>query len=176
MAKLSCKTINVITITPEAIFDYKEDLEFGSLNQGQLKKDVAEYIAIQHSSGRLEGKQYFRCKYLDEKNNVMLMLFLYRGNKLSTMQYWLLSGICTADEWDEDSEDKGLIRLWLKTKVEDMPDGMDEVVAQRVKEIIKNTNKTKWDNVLKEIVDAFNCDRDKGFAQKLAFLQRLYFD
>ena len=170
------KIINVISITPEAFYDYKKGLLLGTLNQNQkhLKKDVADYIKLRKDV--LGHKHYFRCKYLDEKNNVMLMLFIYRGNKLLNMQYWLLSGICLEDDWDEDFEDKGLIRLWLKTKIEDMPDGMDDVVVDRVKEIIKNTGKTKWENVLKEVLDAFNCERDKGYAEKLALLQKLHFD
>jgi len=170
------KIINVIIATPEAIQDYKEDLRLGTFTQKRLKKDVAEYIDIHHSGGRLYDKRYFRCKYLDEKNDVMLMLFLYRGNKLLNMQYWLLSGICKEGDWDEDFEDKGLIRLWLKTKVEDMPEGLDEVIVERVKEIILNTSKTKWDNVLKEVLDEFECERDKRYAEKLAFLQELHFD
>ena len=169
------ETINVITITPEAVFDYKEGLDLGSLSGKRIKTDIVEYIDIQRNTKRLCSRQYFRCKYMDEKSGEMLMLFLYRGNKIRAMQYWLLAGICRESEWDEDSEDKGLIRLWLKTKVDDMPDGMDDVVVQRVKEIIQNTNKTKFENVLKEVINAFDCKRDKGYAQKLAFLQRLYF-
>jgi len=170
------EVINVIAITPEAVLDYKEGLNLGILNQRRIKADVAEYINILNRDGRLNSKHYFRCKFLDEKNDEMLMLFLYRGNRLSIMQYWLLAGVCRATDWDEDSEDKGLIRLWLKTKIEDMPNGMDEVIALRVREIIENTSKTKWENVLKEVINAFDCERDKGFAEKLAFLQRLHFD
>jgi len=161
--------------------DYTEGLAINSsiqrrLNQRQLKIDLSEYIQMQSGlKGTLSDKQYFRCKYLDEKTGQMLMLFLYRDKKLRTMQYWLLSGICLAHDWNEDSEDKGLIRLWLKTKIEDMPESLDEVIALRVKEIIANTSKTKWQNVLKEVVDAFDCERDKGYAEKLAFLQKLHF-
>ena len=55
------------------------------------------------------------------------------------------------------------------------PDEDDWVVKDRVREIIEHTEKTKFENVLKEVQDAFTEERDKEFAEELLLLQSIGF-
>ena len=170
------EVINKITITAEAVFDYKDCLCLPAFDRRQLKAEVEEYIDNLNKAGRLWREHYFRCKYLDEQSGQMLMLFLYRGEKISVMQYWNLAGICLADDWCEEAEEKGWIRNWLKMKIQDLPEEADEVVALRVREVIQSTAKTKFENVLTEVLNEFEYDRDKEVAKELAFLQSIHFE
>lgn len=173
---MAAEVINKITITAEAVFDYTETLGLPTLDKRRLKTEVEDYINIKNRSGRLFRENYFRCKYLDEDSGRMLMLFLYRAERVSVMQNWLVRGICFAEDWTEDAEDDGLIRCWLKCMITELPDGDDWAVSVRTNKILRETGKTAFENVLKEVLDDFECERDKKTAEKLAFLQSLYFE
>lgn len=173
---MKSEVINKITITEEAVFDYTEALAFGTLDKRTLKAEVGEYIDHLNRSGRLLWDNYFRCKYLDENSGQMLMLFLYRAEKMSVMQYWNLVGICLGSEWDENDEYEGGIRAWVETNITELPDEDDWVVRHRVNKILNETEKTLFENVLEEVKNAFACERDKETAEKLAFLQSVYFE
>ena len=55
------------------------------------------------------------------------------------MQYWDLKGVCEAADWSEEAEDDGLVRVWLETKIEDLPDEEDWAIRARVYKILKET-------------------------------------
>jgi len=173
---MTAEVINKINITAEAVFDYEECLDLGKINKRPLKAEVEEYINNMNKSGKLLYDSYFRCKYFDEDSDKMLMLFFYRAERLSIMQFWNLAGICLAKDWTEDAEDNGEIRNWLKCKITDMPEEQDWVIAYRVNIIIKETRKTKYEEVLKEVLNDFDNKRDKEAAKEVALLQSYYFE
>ena len=173
---MSAEVINKITITAEAVFDLTKTLCLSKLDRRKLKHEVEKYIDFLNSDGRLLWQNYFRCKYQDEDEGGMLMLFLYRGKKNSLMQHWDLKGVCLESDWSEDDEEDGKIRAWIETKIEDLPDEDDWAVKARINEILRETEKTVYDNVVEEVRNAFDNNRDKETAEKLAFLQSVYFE
>jgi hypothetical protein len=160
-----------------AAFELAERYEqpLRKLDGDKLSRELAEYINRMNDAGRLLYERYFRCEYEDDLTGSRLMLFLYRGGKPDQVQEWDLSGICYAADWNEEIEYEGVIRNWLKEKVKDPPDYDDWAVTDRVNKILTNTEKTLWVNVLKEVQDAFECERDKEYAEKVAFLQSYAF-
>lgn len=168
--------IHKINITDEAKYDVRECLDIQNFNWSELKTEVEEYITHQTKENRIPWWGYFRCKYYDEDNDKMLMLFFYKGERLSVMQFWNLAGICLAEDWTQDAEDDGEIRNWLKCRITDLPEEQDWVIVNRVNRIIKETNKTKYEEILKEVLNEINCERDKEVAEQVAFLQSYYFE
>ena len=156
------------------------DKPLRKLKQQPFKNDIEEYIDNLNRAGLMLWEHYFRCNYYDEALDRMLMLFLYRDRKDGAMQNWRLQGICLADDRSEEAEDDGRIRNRLKSPYwespEDAPPDEDDwVVKDRVREIIEHTEKTKFENVLKEVQDAFTEERDKEFAEELLLLQSIGF-
>jgi hypothetical protein len=129
---MTAEVINKINITAEAVFDYEEALDLGRLDRRALKAEAEDYIDFMNKGGRLLYAHYFRCRYLDEDSGQTLMLFLYRAERLSVMQYWNLAGVCLAEDWTEDAEDDGTIRRWLKAKITDLEKG-DWVIEQQAR-------------------------------------------
>jgi hypothetical protein len=170
------EVINAVNITPEAVFDYTECFGEARFDKKTLKAELSEYIENMTAAGCLPWWGYFRCDYDDEASGRRLKLFIYRGRLIGNMQYWDLAGLCSAEDWTEEAEEDGTVRRWLKEKVEDVPDYEDWAVRARVREILQNTEKTLWDNVLKEVTDAFECDGDKKDAERMAFLQSVFFN
>jgi hypothetical protein len=178
-------TINKITVTAEAEYDYgcclcerrpeAGEAPVAKLDKRVIKAEVEEYIDTMNRAGRLLHNRYFRCRYDDAPSGLTLMLFLYRAERLGIMQYWNLAGICRAGDWTEDAEDDGSIRRWLGTKVDDLSDCEDWAVCVRVNGVLQDTSKTKYENVLEEVKNAFECKRDKETAEKLVFLQNVHF-
>lgn len=173
---MTAEVINKVNITAEAVFDYEVCLQLGKLDKRSLKAEVEEYIDNMNKSGRLLYDRYFRCKYFDEDSENMLMLFFYRAEKLSIMQFWNLAGICFEEDWSKEAEDNGEIRNWLKAKITDVTEERDWVIAYRVNIIIKETEKTKYEEVLKEVLNDFDNSRDKEAAKEVALLQSYYFE
>jgi len=167
--------IHKLHITAEAAFDIKETLGLPCLDRRELKAQVEEYITHFETAERLPWWGYFRCDYLCEDSGQKLKLFLYRRQRFLNMQHWDLAGVCLADDWDEEAEDDGVIRAWLNTKIDNLPDEDDWVVRVRVWQIINETNKTVYENVLEEVKSEFEHCRDKKTAEKLAFLQSVFF-
>ena len=170
------EVIHKLNITPEAAFYLGECMGLEDINKRALKAETEEYIKNMTDSGSLPWWGYFRCNYVDEESGRRLKLFIYRGMRLGLMQYWDLAGVCDADDWTEDAEEAGLIRAWLKTKIEDLPDAVDWAVRVRVAQIINETEKTLFENVLEEVLNDFEHKRDKETAEELAFLQSVYFE
>ena len=166
--------INKAVVTDEAVFDYMA-LTGKPLQTLVLKRECEEYIAYMQKAGRLNG-YYFRTKYYDENLDRMLMLFFYKGKRLRMIQIWNLCGVCYADDWSQELEESGAVRVWLKTKIAELPQEDDWAVEVRVKHILQTTQKTLFENILKEIEDAFKCFGDKETAKEMAFLQSHYFE
>jgi hypothetical protein len=168
--------IHKVNITAEAKLDVLYDLNLQGFDWRMLKAEIEEYIKNQSEAGRIPWWGYFRVNYLDESSDTLLMLFCHKGKKTGIMQFWDLAGVCLAEEWSEDAEYAGEIRSWLNTKIDELPEEDDWVVRVRVNEILKNTEKTQWTNVLEEVKDAFKCERDKEAAEKVALLQSACFE
>lgn len=139
--------INKVVITDEAIFDYEELAAGQSMPKADIKSESETYIENMQKCGRLLRGYYFRAKYFDESMGKMLMLFFYKGIKLGSMQMWKLSGICEANDWTKELEDDGLIRVWLNSKIADLPTEIDWVVESRVwQEKEKKLREELYDN------------------------------
>lgn len=106
--------INKVVITAEAEFDYVSETD-SPMPKADIKRETEDYI-----NGNLQrfGGYYFRAKYPDETTDRMLMLFFYKGKTFGKMQIWELRGICQADDWSEELEESGQVRLWLNTSLE----------------------------------------------------------
>lgn len=173
---MRAEVINKLNIAPEARFDVFESIGFDAFDWKALKKETEEYIGHMTASGRLPWWGYFRCNYIDENSGVRLKLFVYLGIKIGPMQYWELKGVCEAAEWSQDAEDDGLVKAWLETKIENLPEAEDWAVRIRTNRILKATEKTLLENVLTEVRNEFECDRDKEAAEGLALLQSIHFE
>jgi len=185
--------INKVNITEEAVFDYEycigyrvslcrkieldngEDKPIRKLNKRRLKIEIEEYIELQTRNGRLLHEKYFRCKYYDREMKQTLMLFFYKADKLSIMQYWNLVGICFERDWSEEAEEFGVIRSWLKSRVECLVKKEDGAVKIRVNEILEYTEKIQYEEILEEIQDEFEHERDKVYAEKLLLHHSYHF-
>jgi len=124
--------LHKLSITAEAEFDLSESLGLPQLDKRTLKAEVEEYIIGMNKAGRIPWWGYFRADYLDEDSGKLLKLFIYNGGRLGLMQFWDLAGVCLASEWSEEAEEKGLIRLWLRSKITDLIKG-DWVVEQQAR-------------------------------------------
>jgi len=170
------EVIHKLNITAEAAFDLSDCLGLERLDRRTLKAETEEYITRMTASGRIPWWGYFRADYIDEDSGRRLKLFVYKRKRIGLMQYWDLSGVCEADDWTQDAEDDGLVRVWVETKTEDLPDGDDWAVRVRVNEIIKRTEHTEYADVLEEVLNDFECERDKKEAERVAFLQSVFFN
>lgn len=167
--------IHKINITDEAKFDIKECLEIQGFNWRELKAEVEEYITHQTRENRIPWWGYFRCKYYDEKSDAMLMLFFYKAERLSIMQFWNLAGVCLAEDWTEEAEDSGQIRNWLKCKITDLDKG-DWVVEQQLraetdKIIMGYAVQGSINGLPKEIKDAVEYGNNQELTKALSLLQ-----
>lgn len=142
--------IHTVKFAEEAIFDYENclivknyeineddnnwlkddvcDLPLVQFFKSEIKNELEEYI---HTHSKNKYKHYFRVKWFDKILNRELMLFIYKSEKLSLMQYWTVRGICYACDWDEDDEYEGRIRSWIETKIDDLPN-TDWVEEKRI--------------------------------------------
>jgi hypothetical protein len=169
------EVINKLIITAEAVFDYTETLGLGMLDKRGLKAEGEEYIDIKNRNGRLLYENYFRCKYLDEGSGRMLMLFLYRADKIGIMQNWLVRGVCFAEDWSEEAEDDGLIRLWVESSITEFKKG-DWVVQQQVnaeadKITLGFAVRGSIEGLPKEVKYAIEYGNDNEFAEAVSLLQ-----
>lgn len=131
--------INKVVITEEAKFDYEEVVARQPIPKTTIKNECELYIDNLQKGGRLLYGYYFRAKYYDENSDKMLMLFFYKGERFGKMQTWELSGICEAADWTDDLEDDGLIRNWLKVKIEDLLQEDDWVIGFRIWQMEQQT-------------------------------------
>ena len=171
------RTIHKVNITAEAIFDARESLEIPEFDFRALRRECEEYITRMIELGRIPWWGYFHIEWLDDASGRWFEIFFYKGETIGDMvQYWDLAGICFFEHWHEEWEERGQIRAWLRTKIEDIPDEDDDfAIRARVMEIFRNTEKTIFENFLQEVLNEFNYPRDKAIATKMAFLQSVYF-
>ena len=145
---------NKVVITDEAVFDY-EDIVGWQMPRADIKQECEFYIDNSQARGRLLWEYYFRCKYLDEATGQMVMLFFYKGERLWNTQLWNCVGCCLAEDWNEELEESGQIRYWLKTVLDPAP-AEDWVWNLRL-----------WQNEQrKQIIDEYG-DEDMGKVKEL---------
>jgi len=105
------------------------------LDKHGLEAEVAEYIGHLYAKGRIPWWGYLRADYEDEVTGKRLKLFIEKGVRLGTLQYWNIVGICLAADWNEDDEYDGYFRAWCKTELyegDDVPkDHVDWVRRER---------------------------------------------
>lgn len=119
------KLIHKLIVSNEAKFDYEECLELGKLPKRDIAQEVEEYISTDKRG--ICNRQYFKIRYLDQDSGDMLMLFVYKRQRLATIQYWTVAGICHEECWSEEMEHDGAIRFWITTLIDDIPDKADWV-------------------------------------------------
>lgn len=124
--------INKVVITEEVEFDYEEILGL-PMPKADIKEACENYIESRYDGGRTLWGYNYKWKYYDETADKMLLLFFYKGQKFGTMQMWDLCGVCFEDDWNENLEDCGQIRSWLKSKIDPKENG-DWVWDERVRE------------------------------------------
>lgn len=127
---------HIVRITPEVRVDYSvinvEKLPSDALQD--IKKEVEDYITY---NIKAQNKHYFKLKYLDEFLNKELYVFIKKRMRLLNMQNWELVGVCECQDWNEELEENGRIRVWIDTKIENLPKKeKDWVVEMLVAKII----------------------------------------
>lgn len=135
---------NKVVMTKEAKCDY-ESITNHLLNVTKMKKRLTKYINYQQASGRLLWERYFRVKYYDEQSDRMLMLFVYKGLLDEGKRLWEIKGICFEEDWNEDLEECGQIRVWLNSSL-NPPDEGDWVWDMRVREEERQKELEEWLN------------------------------
>lgn len=138
------KVINKVKITAEAQFDYESSYDY-CMPKTDIKKECEKYINNMQESGRLLNDYYFRCKYIDEQTEHMLMLFFYKGKRFGRMQVWELHGVCKAEDWCQELEDCGQVRAWLSSPINPEDTG-DWVWDMRVREEKRQREIEEWLN------------------------------
>jgi hypothetical protein len=162
-------------------FEYydKYDKPCGKFDTKTLQAELEEYIGYMTAADLIPWWGYFRADYCDEASGEMLKLFIRKGKLVGARQYWDLVGLMRAEDWTDELEDDGRIREWYNISV-GLPDAGDRfqdwAVSDRVHRILQNTEKTLWKNVLREVLNEFNNERDKNDASDLAFLQSGLFE
>jgi hypothetical protein len=157
----------------------KYDKPCGLFDMLTLKRELEEYITYRAAANRIPRWGYFRVDYDDDASGERLKLFIKKSLLFGKMQAWNIIGICRAADWTEELEDEGRIRGWYEESVElpDKNDGFqDWVMRERTQRVLQNTSKTLHENVLKEVLNEFNNERDKRDATDVAFVQSVFFD
>ena len=135
--------IDKIIITEEAELDYEESVGY-QLPKEDIKTEVEWYIGERKKAGRFTSGCYFHVDYLDEEADKMVRLFFYKGEKFGTMQTWNLAGACLTEDWSEEMEDCGQIRVWLKTILNPTDKG-DWVWDERVRRYLTEKENEYWE-------------------------------
>ena len=103
--------LNRILITKGAEHDYFF-ITGNLLKKAEVKAELNEYLE-NLKNARCLSKKKLIVKY-DTDN---LLFFLKAASKFGIIQLWELSGICSIDDYDEELEELGIIKLWLNTDV-----------------------------------------------------------
>ena len=144
--------IDKILITEEAKSDYIDTVGY-ELPSKDIKSEVEAYIELLKSSRRFTSGRYFHVNYLDEDADKTVKLFFYKGETIGRMQMWNLAGVCLAEDWNEQIEESGQIRLWLNTSLNPKEE-TDWVWDLRVREEQKKRLNEfyEWDREIKTMV------------------------
>ena len=135
--------IDKIIITEEAEFDYEEAVGY-PIPKGDIKAEVEWYISERKKAGRFNVGCYFYVNYLDEEADEMVKLFFYKGERFGKMQIWSLAGVCLKDDWSEEMEECGQIRVWLKTSL-DPESTTDWVWEERIRKYLRDKENEYWE-------------------------------
>lgn len=100
--------INKVHISKEARFDFEEIIARKTMPISEYKKEIEEYFKYIEPKDR-----YFKKKIYQEDIDKMLWLFFRKGQRIRTMQIWILVGICDISDYNENLEEIGLIKNWL---------------------------------------------------------------
>ncbi len=146
--------INKVRITEEAIFDYESIAPNGAFPISDVKCLSEDYITIRKQENKLNYDKSFRIKYFDEEVDDFIMMFFIRGRNNESMQEYDLVGVCKESDWSEELEDVGLIRGWLKSKLDAKEDDwvLEYRVWKREQELAQNENMEDYINVVKELL------------------------
>ena len=144
--------IDKILITEEAESDYIDTVGY-EMPKRDIKAEVEAYIELLKCSRRFTSGRYFHVNYLDEDADKTVKLFFYKGEAIGRMQMWNLAGVCLAEDWNEQVEESGQIRLWLKTSLNPKEE-TDWVWDLRVREEQKKRLNEfyEWDREIKTMV------------------------
>ncbi len=123
--------IHKLAVKAEAQFDYEGGMGFVRIPKNKIVKEVEEYLDLKQKDDKLRNVYYFKLKYHDEVTDKMLLLFIRKDATFGTMQTWSRVGICREDDWTEELDDDGIIRGWLESKVDELPDEEDWVESLR---------------------------------------------
>lgn len=182
------EVIHKINITAEAKFDIVEILGLQEFDWQTFKKTTEKHIA-----DCIPWLDYFRADYIDKDSGKMLKFFFYRVELFGIMQIWNLAGVCEIAHYNEDSEENGQIRAWINTEIySEMPKITEEwlikndwVIWLRVNNILEEATRrdlhnhivdntarpSYWTDIIQEVQNAFECERDKKAAWEVALLQ-----
>lgn len=100
--------INKVLITKEARFDFEEVVANRQLPYKLFKQELEEFF-----TNKIPNERYFATKFYDEQSDKMLLLFFRKGVIFKSMQLWKLAGICDIKDYNENLEERGLIKSWL---------------------------------------------------------------
>lgn len=100
--------IHKVHITKEARFDFEDIIACGVMPVYNYKREIEEYF--KHITPK---EKYFIKRIYDEEIKKMLLLFFRKGHTIRTMQIWILAGICDISDYNENLEERGLIKNWL---------------------------------------------------------------
>ena len=124
--------IHKISISDEAEFDYETSISpnFRFIKK-ELKEELEFYIQQNH---KLWNKYYMRLKYYDEQTDKYLMVFLRKHLQVVSMKIWNVVGICEYNDWDEELEEEGQIKVWLDSSLTPKEDEEDWVEVLRFRQ------------------------------------------
>jgi hypothetical protein len=185
--------IHKINITVEARFDLDEILGYGKFDWQRFKKEIEEHIARLAKSNRIPWYDFFRTDYIEKNSGKQLKLFFYRRKLFGIMQIWNLAGICEAIDYTDEEEENGQIRAWLKSKIFYKTSTIthewlvknDWAIRLRVHDILEKATirdcqnqladetarPSYWTDIIQEVKNAFEFERDKKAAREVALLQ-----
>ena len=109
------RTIDRVTVTKGAIFDYEEIVCFLPCDVLALRHYVETTITKLKDEQKTEE---LRIKYYDKSSDKSLLLFIKKGYSFGIMQMWILQGICEESDYDKRMETNGTIKEWLEVEIE----------------------------------------------------------
>ena len=159
-----------------AVFDNElAEPPLRKINAREIASYCADYITETDRRGRLnEYTAYLRVEYYDDRLKAELVFFLTRGRRMGNMQFWKLCHIRADDEFTAELEDSGAIREFVKDKLPELTDEIttDFVVADRVRRVLRETEKTTFAGVLEETLNEFEFENDKRMATAILLAKK----
>ena len=104
------RLINRIAITKGAEYDYFF-ITGNILKKAEVKAELNEYLE------NLKNTKYLSRKKLVVKYDTDNLFILKETSRFGNIQSWEVCGICSIDDYDEELEEFGIIKLWLNTDI-----------------------------------------------------------